>query len=52
MEYTDGLTLRDLRHLIDQTAEWEKDIAKAKVKMEESKLRCLFSNLSKMFRFR
>ena len=52
MEYTDSLTLRDLRVLMEQTEKWEKEISKAKVKMEESKLRCLFTNLSKMLRFR
>lgn len=48
-DYTDQLTLGDLRTLTEQTEQWEKEIAKGKVKLEESKLKSLFKGLSKMF---
>jgi len=52
MDYSDRLTLRDLRTLCKQTEEWEKDIGKAKVKLEESKLKSLFKGLGKMMKRR
>lgn len=51
-EYSDQLTLRDLRTLTEQTEKWEKEIGKAKVKLEESKLKSLFKGLGKMFKNR
>lgn len=49
MDYTDQLTLQDIKKLTDKTEEWEKSERKAKVKLEESKLKSLFKGLSKMF---
>jgi len=52
MDYSDRLTLRDLRTLCKQVEKWEKEISKAKVKLEESKLKSLFKGLSKMWKKR
>lgn len=52
MEYTDQLTLRDIRTLADQTEQWEKELNKAKTKLEESKLKALFKGLGKMFKWK
>lgn len=51
MEYSDQLKLTDLKVLTEQVEKWEKDLSKGRVKLEESKLKCLFKGLQKILRF-
>lgn len=50
MEYSDGLTLGNIKTLTDKLQEWQKDEAKSKGKRDNAKFRALFRGLAKMFR--
>ena len=51
MEYSDGMTLPELKILLEQTEKWEKELTKGRVKLEESKLKSLFKGLKKLLKF-
>lgn len=49
LNYTDQLTLSDMRVLAEQVEKWEKEIGKANKKLEEAKFKALFKGLQKLF---
>jgi len=49
-EYTDQLTLNDVRELVEQTQKWDKERANAKGNLERTKFKVLFKGLANLLK--